>query len=122
MYESTKYTTILSLNTIKICGVLTKAFGNKARLKMQIRLYNALAVSVMLYRREAWSSTRAKGQMLQILEIKFMKRIKEYTKDDRIKNATTVCELNVETLEEKVYRHKENQNGCKPYNKNFAIL
>lgn len=74
---------------------------------MQIRLYNALAVSVMLYRREAWSSTRAKGQMLQILEIKCMKRIKEYTKDDRIKNATTVCELKVETLEEKVYRHKK---------------
>ena len=93
IYEHNRY----HVNKIKYqaeCGVLAKMFRNNDRLNTQVHLNNTLALPVVLYVSETRRSTQIKEQSLQTSETKSVRRIRRYTKANRIINATIWTEMN----------------------------
>ena len=90
-----------------VCGTISKTFKNKARLDTQTRLYNILAVPVVLYGSEAWTTTKLKEQRLRAAEMAFLRKIKGLTREDRVRNMTIRNELKITPLEDKVLSYKQ---------------
>ena len=90
-----------------VCGTISKTFKNKARLDTQTRLYNILAIPVVLYGSEAWTTTKLKEQRLRTAEMAFLRKIKGLTREDRVRNTIIRSELKITPLEEKVQSYKQ---------------
>ena len=73
----------------------------------QTRLYNVLAVPVVLYGSEAWTTTKLKEQRLRAAEMAFLRKIKGLTREDRVRNMTIRNELKITPLEDKVLSYKQ---------------
>lgn len=71
-------------------------------------MYNTLALTVVLYGSVTWISIETKEQRLRMSEMKFLKRIKGYTRGNRTRNVIMWIELNIEPLEEKAQRNTTN--------------
>ena len=61
----------------------------------QTRLYNILAVPVVLFGSEAWTTTKLKEQRLIAAEMTFLRKIKGLTSEDRVRNMTIRNELKI---------------------------
>jgi hypothetical protein len=76
---------------LKITGVLNNVFRPQKTLnKTRIKLYNTLALPVLLYGSETWTTEARDARRIKAAEMKYMKRTAGYSWTD-YKNKYTNC-------------------------------
>jgi hypothetical protein len=74
-------------NYSKITGILHNVFRPQKTLKKtRIRLYNTLALTVLLYGRETWTNKARDARRISAAEMKYMRRTAGYTWTDHKTN------------------------------------
>jgi hypothetical protein len=70
-------------NYLKITGILNNVFrSQKALKKTRIKLYNTLALQVLLYGSETWTINARDARRITAAEMKYMRRTAGYTWTD----------------------------------------
>ena len=78
-------------NFLKITGILNNVFRPQKTLKKTgIKLYNTLALPVLLYGSEIWIIKASDARRITAAEMKYMRRTTGYTWD-RLQNKFTHC-------------------------------
>jgi hypothetical protein len=78
-------------NFLKITGILNNVFRPQKPLKgTRIKLYNTLALQVLIYGSETWTVKASDARRITAAEMKYMRRTAGYTWD-RSQNKCTNC-------------------------------
>ena len=80
----------------------------KALKKTRIKLYNTLALSVLLYGSETWTVEARDGRRITAAEMKYMRRTAGYTWSDYKTNLHNAKELEITPVLEKLLEYKRN--------------
>jgi len=68
---------------LKITGILNNAFRpQKSLMKTRIKLYNTLALPVLLHGSETWTTKARDATRIKAAEMKYMRRTAGYTWTD----------------------------------------
>ena len=76
--------------------------------KTRIKLYNTLALSVLLYDNETWTVEASDARRITATEIKYMRRTAGYTWTDYKTNAQIAKELKITPILDKLLEYKRN--------------
>ena len=68
-------------NYLKITGIINNMFRPQNTLKNRIKLYNTLALPVLLYGSETWTIKARDARRITAAEMKYMRRTAGYTWD-----------------------------------------
>jgi hypothetical protein len=94
-------------NFLKITGILNNVFRPQKPLKKtRIKLYNTLALPVLLYGSETWTSKARDARRLTAAEMKYMRRTAKYTWTDYKTNKQIAMELKITPLLDKLLEYK----------------
>jgi len=69
-------------NYLIITGILNKVFGPQKPLKKIIKLYNTLALPVLLHGSESWTIKARDARRITAAEMKYVRRTAGYTWTD----------------------------------------
>ena len=75
------------------CGTTNLIFRNYVPRDTKLKFYKVLAVSVLSYVCELWTTTKKQDKRKTGLEIVFLKGVKRRSKLDRIRNEAISCLL-----------------------------
>jgi len=93
---------------LKITGILNNVFRPQKTLKItRIKLYNTLALPVLLYGGETWTIKAREARRVTAAEMKYM-RIAGYIWTDYKTNAQIAKELKITTILDKLLEYKRN--------------
>ena len=95
-------------NYLKITGILNNVFRPQKTLKTRIKLYNTLALPVLLYGSESWTIKARHGRRIAAAEMKYMRRTAGYTWTDYKTNTQITEELKITQILEKLLEYKRN--------------
>jgi hypothetical protein len=96
-------------NYLKITGILNNLFRpQKALKKTRIKLYNTLALPVLLYGSETGTVTARDGSRITAAEMKYMRRTAGYIWTDYKTNIQIAKELKITTILDKLLAYKRN--------------
>ena len=96
-------------NFLKITGVLNNVFRSQKPLKKtRIKLYNTLALLVLLYGSETWTIKASDARRITAAEMKYMRRTAGYTWTDYKTNAQITKELKITPNLDKLMEYKRN--------------
>jgi len=96
---------------LKITGILNNVFRQQKTLrKTRIKLYNTLALPVMLYGSETWTVKARDVRRITAAEMKYMRRTAGYIWTDYETSAQIAKELKITPILEKLikFRYKYN--------------
>jgi len=95
-------------NFLKITGVLNKVFRppKKTLNKTRIKLYNTLALPVLLYGSETWTVTAKDARRITAAVMKYMRRTAGYTWTDYKTNAQIAKDLKITPILDKLLEYK----------------
>ena len=95
-------------NYLKITGILNNVFRpQKALKKTRIKLFNTLALPVLLYGSETWTIKAKDARRITAAEIKYMRRTSGYTRTD-YKTITQIAkELKITPILDKLLEYKK---------------
>ena len=83
-------------NFLKITDIINNVFRPQKTLKKtRIKLYNTLALPVLLYGSETWTVKASDGRRITAAEMKYMRRTAGYTWTDYKTNAQIAKELKI---------------------------
>jgi len=96
------------LNTfLKITGILNNVFRPQKPLKKtRIKLYNTLALSVLLYGSEIWTIEANDARRIRVAEMKYMRRTTGYNWTDCKTNVQIAKELKIIPILDKLLEYK----------------
>jgi len=80
-------------NYLKITGILNNVFRPQKTLKKTIKLYNTLALPVLLYGSKTWTIKARDARRITAAEMKYMRRTAGYTWTDYKTNTQITKEL-----------------------------
>jgi len=80
-------------NYLKITGIINNVFRPKKTLKNKNKLYNTLALPVLLYGSETWTIQAWDARRISAAEMKYMRRTAGYTWTDYKTNLHIAKEL-----------------------------
>jgi hypothetical protein len=94
---------------LKITGVLNNVFRPQKTLnKTRIKLYNTLALPVLLYGSETWTTEARDAGRITAVEMKYMRRTAGYTWTDYETNKQIAKELKITPILDKLLEYKRN--------------
>jgi len=94
-------------NFLKITGILNNVFRPQKTLKRtRIKLYNTLALPVLLYGSETWTIKASDARRITAAEMKYMRRKAGYTWTDYKTNAKIAKELKITPVLDKLLEYK----------------
>jgi hypothetical protein len=94
-------------NFLKITGILNNVFRPQKTLKKtRIKLYNTLALPVLLYGSKTWSIKASDARRITAAEMKYMRRTAGYTWTDYKTNAQIAKELKITPILDKLLKYK----------------
>jgi len=94
---------------LKITGILNNVFKpQKALKKTRLKLYNTLALPVLLYGRESWTIKARDARRITAPEMKYMRRTAGYTWTDHETNTQIAKELKMTQILDKLQEYKRN--------------
>jgi hypothetical protein len=94
---------------LKITGILNNVFRpQKALKKTRIKLYNTLALPVLLYGSENWTIKARDARRITAAEMKFMRRAAGYIWTDYKTNLQIAKEIKVTPILGKLLEYKRN--------------
>jgi len=92
---------------LKITGILNNVFRPQKTLKKTIiKLYNTLALPVLLYGSETWTVKARDARRITAAEMKYMRRTAGYTWTDYKTNEQIPKELNITPILDKLLEYK----------------
>ena len=96
-------------NYLKITGILNNVFKPQKTLKKtRLKLYNTLALSVLLYGSESWTIKARDARRITAAEMKYLRRTAGYTWTDHEKNTQIAKELKITPILDKLQEYKRN--------------
>ena len=96
-------------NFLKITGFLNNVFRPQKTLKKtRIKLYNTLALPVLLYGSETWTVKASDARRITAAEMKYMRRTAGYTWTDYKTNPQITKELKIIPILHKLMEYKRN--------------
>jgi hypothetical protein len=96
-------------NYLKITGILNNVFRpQKALKKTRIKLYNTLALPVLLYGSETWTIKARDASRITAAEMKYMRRTAGYIWTDYKSNLQIAKELKITPILDKLQEYKSN--------------
>jgi hypothetical protein len=96
-------------NYLKITGILNNVFRPQKTLKKtRIKLYNTLALPVLLYGSETWTIKARDARRITAAEMKYMRRTAGYIWTDYKTNAQIAKELKITPILDKLLEYKRN--------------
>ena len=96
-------------NYLKITGILNNDFRPQKTLKkIRIKLYNTLALPVLLYGSETWNIKARDARRITAAEMKYMRRTAGYIWTDYQTNAQIAKELKITPILDKLLEYKRN--------------
>ena len=96
-------------NYLKITGILNNIFRPQITLKKtRIKLYNTLALPVLLYGSETWTIKARDARRITAEEMKYMRRTAGYIRTDYKTNAQIAKELKITPILDKLLEYKRN--------------
>jgi hypothetical protein len=96
-------------NYLKITGILNNVFRlQKTLKKTSIKLYNTLALPVLLYGSETWTIKARDARRMTAAEMKYMRRTSGYIWTDYKTNAQIAKELKITPILDKLLEYKRN--------------
>ena len=96
-------------NYLKITGILHNVFRPQRTLKKtRIKLYNTLALQVLLYGSETWTIKARDARRITAAEMKYMRRTAVYTWTDYKTNTQIAKELKITSILDKLLEYKRN--------------
>ena len=96
-------------NYFKITGILNNVFRPQKTLKKtKLKLYNTLALPVLLYGSETWTIKASDARRITAAEMKYMKRTAGYTWTDYKTNSRIAKELEITPVLDKLLEYKRN--------------
>jgi hypothetical protein len=100
---TTNYTTVGKLQVF-----YTVCLGHKKTFKKtRIKLYNTLALPVLLYGSETWTIKARDARRITAAEMKYMRRTAGYTRTDYKRNSQIARELKITPNLDKLLEYKE---------------
>ena len=94
-------------NFLKITGILNNVFRPEKPLKKtRIKLYNTLALPVLLYGSETWTIKANDARRVTAAEMKYVRRTAGYTWADYETNPQIAKELKITTILDKLLEYK----------------
>jgi hypothetical protein len=93
---------------LKITGILNNVLGHKALKKTRIKLYNTLALPVLLYGSETWTIKAGDARRISVAEMKYMRRTAGYIWTYYKTNAQIAKELKITPILERLLEYKRN--------------
>ena len=88
---------------MKVTGILDNVFGpQKAPKKTTIKLYNTLALPVLLHGSETWTVKTRDGRRITAAEMKYMRRTAGYTGTDHRTNTQIAKEFKITPILDKI--------------------
>jgi hypothetical protein len=92
---------------LKITGILNNMFApQKALKRTRIKLYNTLALPVLLYGSETWTVKARDASRISAAEMKYMRRTAGYTWTDYKTNTQIAKELKITPILDKLLEYK----------------
>jgi len=93
---------------LNITGILNNELRpqKKTLKKTRIKLYNSLALPVLLYGCQTWTITASDARRITAAELKYMRRIAGYTWTDYKTNAQIGKELKITRILDKLLEYK----------------
>jgi len=99
--------TLITNNFLKITGILNNVFRTqKALKKTRIKLYNTLALPVLLCGSETWTIKVSDARRITAAEMKYMRRTARYNWADYKTNAQISKELKIIPMLDKLLEYK----------------
>ena len=96
-------------NYLKITSILSNVFRPQKTLKKtRIKLYNTLALPVLLYGSETWTIKARDARRITAAEMKYMRRTTGYTWTDYKTNTQITKELKITPILDKLLEYKKN--------------
>jgi len=96
-------------NYLKITGILHNVFRPQKTLKKtRIKLYNTLALQVLLYDSETWTIKARDARRITAAEMKYMRQTAGYTWTDYKTNTRITKELKITPILDKLLEYKRN--------------
>jgi len=96
-------------NYLKITGILKNVFKPQTTLKKtRLKLYNTLALPVLLYGSESWTIKARDARRITAAEMKYMRRTAGYTLTDHKTNTQITKELKITPILDKLQEYKRN--------------
>jgi len=96
-------------NYLKITGIINNVFRPQKTLKKtRIKLYNTLALPVLLYCSETWTIKARDARRITAAEMKYMRRTAGYTWADYKTNSHMAKELEIPPVLDKLLEYKRN--------------
>ena len=97
------------MNYWKVTGILNNVFRpQKTPKKTRIKLYNALALPVLLYDSESLTFKARDARRITAAGIKYMRKTTGYTRTDYKTNTQTAKELKITPTLDKLLEYKRN--------------
>ena len=94
---------------MKITGILNNVFRpQKTLMKTRIKLYNTLALPVLLYGSETWTIKARDARWITAAEMKYMRRTAGYAWTDYKTNTQITQELKITLILDKLLEYKIN--------------
>jgi len=94
---------------LNIRGILNNVFRPlKTLQKTTIKLYNTLALPVLLYGSEIWTIKARDARRITAAEMKYLRRTAGYTWTDYSTNAQITKELKITPIFDKLLKYKRN--------------
>jgi hypothetical protein len=96
-------------NYLKITGIINKTFRPQKTLrKTRIKLYNTLALLVLLYDSETWTIKSRDARRITAADMKYMRRTAGNTWTEHKTNTQTAKELKITPILDKLLEYKRN--------------
>ena len=97
------------INYLKITGILNNVFRpQKSFKKTRIKLYNTLALPVLLYGSETWTIKARDARRITAAEMKYMRRTAGYIWTDYKTNTQIAKKLKITPILDKLLEYKRN--------------
>jgi hypothetical protein len=90
-----------------ICGTIRRTLKGKTRKDTQIKFYQVMAVTTLLYGSECWAMRKRDTQEPQAAETRFLRSVKRRTGPDKIRNEDTRKELGVFSINDRIRRYRQ---------------
>jgi hypothetical protein len=96
-------------NNLKITGLLNNVFRPQKTLKKtRIKLYNTLALPMLLYSSETWTIKARDARRITAAEMKYMRTAAGYIWTDYKRNAQIAKKLKITPIFDKLLEYKRN--------------
>jgi hypothetical protein len=106
-YEREKDVTTKVSKFLQITGIINQVLKlSKVQRQTRLRIYNTVAIPILLYGCEAWALKEQDKPRITAAEMKFMRKTAKYTWQDHKRNQDITEELKIQQVMEKINNYK----------------